>query len=1064
MSNASYSFLPWFRRGIGGLGAAPAPGSARANVRVELDLTGERIAAGAPLSARITRDIELYGPGDIVGIDRRVITRIVPRDWITNVEPNYLAHIEFYEEDFPWRYSPQGPFDGNLKLKPWLALVVLEESEFKDGKVIAGRPLSFIEVADFAALPPHAELWAWAHVHVNGSLTANDDEFVSQTMGAVLPKLESILGPDPDLGHSRILCPRKLDPNKAYHAFLVPSYESGRRAGLGLTQQGLPAAGTMAWETYGGRPESQLMPVYHRWYFRTGAGGDFEDLVKLLKPQVVDARVGYRDIDVQAPGSTLPGIAGPDNKGVLKLGGALRAPDSALSAEQKAQRDQFEKWAGSTPHAFQRALAALINLADDYQIKSATAANAAPQLDTSTQSEFGDDEDVSPDPLIVPPLYGRWHAAVDRLLVQRDGTSTVTNSQNWIHELNLDPRYRSAANAGTQVIQKHQEEYMDAAWAQVGDVIEANRKLRWAQFARQISHAWYMRRVVPVAVAQDRFLRLTRPMHRRIMVGSETMRASIARSTITATMLSAAVTRMLRPRGRLMRFAGGVKRDEFLANINAGKIATAHPKRAPQGLISVEEIGTKGVAEALERGGNPAINRVLAQELGKLLASPGAVKFGQLSKPETFSTIDPERKDEHVERTKEEADRMYGAVREWFELMEASEKASAREEPEPVELAALSASSVKALAPLMTIRARALHGLAIPGRITSALEEEFDEIMHHPVIDLPMYKPLEDLSKEFFMPNLALIPQNSVTAVETNQNFIEAYMVGLNHEFSRELLWREYPTDQRGSVFRQFWDVKGLLGPTGMSAEDFRESVRDIPKIHRWPRASKLGTHDNREPTGGQKENIVLVIRGELLKKYPNTVIYAQHAIWQPKQGGGFDATKERLLEPVPAGQEERPPATIAQFPLFEAKVDPDIYFFGFNLTEEDVAGRMDQSAPTPANAGWFFVLKERPGEPRFGFDSKSAEAGKRQTVNDIGWPDIIPEGSTRKFLDPAVTIPTFENLTPSEDEKEQQQIEDKKVFGPPQAAGVSAARWAYLLYQAPVMVAIHGADLVKRK
>ena len=26
-------------------------------------------------------------------------------------------------------------------------------------------------------------------------------------------------------------------------------------------------------------------------------------------------------------------------------------------------------------------------------------------------------------------------------------------------------------------------------------------------------------------------------------------------------------------------------------------------------------------------------------------------------------------------------------------------------------------------------------------------------------------------------------------------------MVGLNHEFARELLWREYPTDQRGQLF-----------------------------------------------------------------------------------------------------------------------------------------------------------------------------------------------------------------------------------------------------------------------
>lgn len=1059
MSSASYSFLPWFRRGIGGLGAAPMPGSARANVRVELDLAGDRIDGGTPLTARVRRDIELYGPGDIVGIDRRVITRVEPRDWITNVEPNYLAHIEFYEEDFPWRYSPQGPFAGSLKLKPWLALVVLEESEFKDGKVIAGKPLPFIEVADFVALPPHAELWAWAHVHVNGTLSANDGEFVSPNMGAVLPKLDAILGSNPDLGHSRIMCPRKLDADKAYHAFLVPSFESGRRAGLGLTQQGLPSAGTMAWETYGGRPESQLLPVYHRWYFRTGAGGDFEDLVKLLKPQVVDARVGYRDIDVQAPGSTLPGIAGPDNKGILKLGGALRAPDSALSPEQKTQRDEFEKWAGTPPHPFQRSLAALINLADDYQIKPAPAANAAPSLDTSTRSEFGEDENVSPDPLIVPPLYGRWHAAVDRLLVQRTGTTPVPNPQNWIHELNLDPRHRSAASAGTQVIQKGQEEYMDAAWAQVGDVVEANRKLRWAQFARQISHAWYSRRIVPAAAAQDRFLRLTRPVHSRIMAGSKTMHASVAQSMITATMLSATATQALRPRGRLMQLVGEVKRDEFLVNINFGKVAAARPKRAPDGLVSVEEIATKGVSEALGRG-NPNVDRELVVALGKLLSNPDAGSFGQLRVPETFAAFDPELKDQRVERTKEEAVRMYGAVQEWFDLMEASGKASERAEPGPAELAVLFSSAVKALAPLKTIRVRVLAGLAIPGRFKAALEEEFDEIMHHPVIDIPMYKPLEDLSKEFFMPNLALIPQNSVTAVETNQSFIEAYMVGLNHEFSRELLWREYPTDQRGTVFRQFWDVKGLLAPSGMSSEDFRESVRDIPKIHRWPRASKLGAHDNREPPGGQKENIVLVIRGELLKKYPNTVIYAHHAVWQPKAGGGFDATKERQLEKVPVGQEERPPGTIVQFPLFEAKVDPDIYFFGFNLTEEDVAGRMDQSPPAPANAGWFFVLKERPGEPRFGLNSKKAETGKRQTVNDIGWPDLIPEGSTRKFLDPAVAIPSLQPLALSDIEKQDQRNEDLLVLPAP----VTAARWAYILYQAPVMVAIHGADLVKRK
>jgi hypothetical protein len=46
------------------------------------------------------------------------------------------------------------------------------------------------------------------------------------------------------------------------------------------------------------------------------------------------------------------------------------------------------------------------------------------------------------------------------------------------------------------------------------------------------------------------------------------------------------------------------------------------------------------------------------------------------------------------------------------------------------------------------------------------------------------------------------------SALARDRPFLEAYMVGLNHELARELLWREFPTDQRGGYFRQFWDVR----------------------------------------------------------------------------------------------------------------------------------------------------------------------------------------------------------------------------------------------------------------
>ena len=45
-------------------------------------------------------------------------------------------------------------------------MVVLEESEFKDGKDLTGRPLPYIEVENAAQVfPPFDQLWAWAHVH-----------------------------------------------------------------------------------------------------------------------------------------------------------------------------------------------------------------------------------------------------------------------------------------------------------------------------------------------------------------------------------------------------------------------------------------------------------------------------------------------------------------------------------------------------------------------------------------------------------------------------------------------------------------------------------------------------------------------------------------------------------------------------------------------------------------------------------------------------------------------------------------------------------------------------------
>ena len=55
------------------------------------------------------------------------------------------------------------------------------------------------------------------------------------------------------------------------------------------------------------------------------------------------------------------------------------------------------------------------------------------------------------------------------------------------------------------------------------------------------------------------------------------------------------------------------------------------------------------------------------------------------------------------------------------------------------------------------------------------------------------------------MPDRATV-KATVGLLETNARFVHAYMCGANHAFAGELLWREYPTDQRGTYFRRFWD------------------------------------------------------------------------------------------------------------------------------------------------------------------------------------------------------------------------------------------------------------------
>jgi hypothetical protein len=232
-----------------------------------------------------------------------------------------------------------------------------------------------------------------------------------------------------------------------------------------------------------------------------------------------------------------------------------------------------------------------------------------------------------------------------------------------------------------------------------------------------------------------------------------------------------------------------------------------------------------------------------------------------------------------------------------------------------------------------------------------------------------MSLPLIELGQEWLLPGLANVPLESVAALDPNWPFIEAYMAGLNHEMSRELLWRGYPTDQRGTIFRRFWDRRGAVPRPGAAGRP-----EDIDRIHKWEDEVPLGGHGVRQ--GGN--SLVLLVRGELLRRYPRATVFLQRARIVVDEAN----TPRRR----PDGEVEREPVqgisdTNTRFPAFSGRLQPDLTFVGFDNVNDP---KGDGEKP-----GWFVAFQEQPTEPRFGLAEKTTTGTTPWSWRDLSWEDV---------------------------------------------------------------------------
>ena len=986
------SFLPWVRQGAaGGIATADALSASQpgvAQLQIGLSLNG---AAAQPVVAK------LRGPADVIGVSANQVVRLEPRAGSVDFEPNHFPSIEFDRVDLPWLFTPLGPGQ-NAKLRPWLCLVTVR---VQDGVAIApatGASLPRLLIAAPAdaskELPDPTESWAWAHAQA-----ASGDS----TPAAV----SSALSGGSQLSLARLLSPRRLAPNTDYLACVVPTFEIGRKAGLGLAidpaeLNGLAPAWTLA------PGQSVTLPVYYSWTFRTGAAGDFASLARKLTARSAPAGLGSRQVDIGHPGFALPAsVAQPV---VVNVGGALQ-PVGAPETDPP--------WPSGVETPFQAALAAIVN---------------APGLSQTANPNAA--------PLLAPPLYGRWYAAK---------TTAAPAGAAWFDELNLDPRWRAIAAFGVGVVQANQEALMASAWRQAAELREANQRLRHLQLSVTVGANLHTRHLA--ALDDVGAVRVASPAFGRIRSAAapaapaRTMFAHLADSRVSMAASGAAMRRIARQQGPVTRRAVALAIAQAtpaaLATVGAAVFAGSTEPSAPAPQVAARlsrTVGPVGARPAVASAAaattpvGPRLGGVIGPVGGPVSTGAGSSSSGsggattappfslagtlgisrnwygglnlvlsaappaapvsgiatvstvqaQVGGPTTFLAFAAVTSTTVAQMLPEPA---FAVVPEGqavpfnpppprFPVLQDSPAGAAfraaavahlqRVDPgrgvpppqaaAPLDLGAIRTIALTALEPRTTIPALAhavidvAHGTSAPAGTPAAATVGIDTAMMAPSFPQPMYEPLRDLSQDLLLPGLETVLPDSVIGLKTNRRFVEAYMIGLNTEMGGELLWRGFPTDQRGTYFAQFWDTRGAPNPRP-----------DIDPPASW------GTRALGQATGASgaaAEQFVMLMRGALLQRYPNAVIYAVKAV----KANGFRS-------PSPATQDET-------YPIFSGALQPDLFFFGFPLAAAAVTG-------SDGSAGYYIVIQEHPTEPRFGLD-----AGVAVTTPNVSVVAGLPVGA----------------------------------------------------------------------
>lgn len=893
----------------------------------------------APLGHEATgvAPFTLMAAAEIAGLKPGAIKHMAPPPGTRDAETTKFVHVDFYEPDLPWRYTPEAAFvppqppdPANKVVRPWLVLLVGTAAEVQVKGNIANVAAGVLAAHNLE------ESYLWAHMQQG----RYNDEPAPVTI-------------------SRILSPVALQAQREYVAVLVPAFND---------------KGERMWAA-NGAPNFGVLPAFHSWNFWTGEEGDFETLAEALHiPPAGDAgkaRLHYRRE-----------VANIEE--VLEVRGAI----TSLQEPQAPPAEVIAAIQGDVD---------ILN--DDIPGAIGLPDYGRPWLPDPDSIEAGWPDEINDDPRHRGLAgLGVWmgvegqEALMDAAVKQAGALSEAGRTINhlalglmaagglWERRLPADNSERLRvlgpmmgrliAGGGGLVLDRVAGDssplppalFSGAAQRLLRDRSAASRHVAGANGG--LNHAEALAAANQPEPAPELSPDGIPHMHPIITerVGDASLEELLLRDPEWLVMVVEILAEIVRQVSDKYRS----RRDRLLRDGHEGEIPAMRQDMAQNALLPrLNEELSRHLSDALL----PCEAPMIISAAGKAL---GRVEF-----PEALEWV---LEDEPVERSF--VDFLYWELarcrmgsqcldilpphievdrQEFCDDLLVSFGLPPRPEQRGINLDGLAGALDTALDPRGP-RAPAL--LRVCSRITGVDCTRLTRPEFPLRLDFPTWTLLRQYDREWLLPGASRLEKDSITALQTNPAFIDAFLVGLNSQFMSEMRWRDLAVDRTITPLRMFWgQVDYATGRRRADIEPLSEWAKDT--------AQPLGALAHQtippdDPANASGSRLVIVFHSALFRRYPATLVYlVKRPQRLPEESEGqyrdrVDALlKEKPALSMPPGDAD-PAAVLAwrrgrQFfgPILAAGITPDLTFFGFDVT------------PSKLDEYWL-LLSEPPAELRF--------------------------------------------------------------------------------------------------